>query len=248
VTGVRPVRVVIADDHPMYRFGLIAALSGRDDVEIVGEAADGRELLAVTNQTEPDVVLTDLAMPGLDGAAATAAILAHHPNVAVLVLTMREDSQALFGALRAGARGYLLKGADRAEIIRGILTVACGHAVYGAAVARRISDFLTGRQPDHPSTVFPQLTEREREVLDLVAAGCGNHDIARQLAVAEKTVRNHVSAIIVKLGVRDRAAAVATARDAGLGTPRPASFSDIHGATQPNEMPRTPRENQRAEE
>jgi len=191
-------------------------------VDIVGEAADGQELLAVVDHQQPDVVLTDLAMPGLDGAAAAAAILARHPNIAVLVLTMHEDNQALLGALRAGARGYLLKGADRAEIVRAVLAVAAGEAVYGAAVARRITDFFTGGGlRDYTASAFPELTDREREVLDLVAAGCGNHDIARRLALSEKTVRNHVSAILFKLQVRDRAAVIAKARDAGLGKDHP---------------------------
>jgi DNA-binding NarL/FixJ family response regulator len=226
VTATPPVRVVIADDHPMFRYGLTAAVAAAAEVEIVGQAADGQELLAVVDQTTPDVVLTDLAMPGMDGAAATAAILARHPHIAVLVLTMHEDNQALFSALRAGARGYLLKGADRAEIIRAILAVASGEAVYGAPVARRISDFFTGAQRDYTATVFPALTDRECEVLDLVAAGCGNHDIARRLVLSEKTVRNHVSSIMFKLEVRDRAAAVAKARDAGLGKNRPPGTGD----------------------
>lgn len=217
MTPTRPVRVVIADDHPMFRFGLTAAMAACDEVAVVGEAADGRELLALVDRTCPDVVLTDLAMPNLDGAAATTTILARHPDVAVLVLTMHDDNQALLSALRAGARGYLLKGADRTEIIRAVLAVAAGEAVYGAAVARRLTDFFTGAQRDHGAKVFPDLTDREREILDLVAAGCGNHDIARRLTLSEKTVRNHVSAIIYKLRVRDRAAAVAKARDAGLG-------------------------------
>ena len=217
MTITRPVRVVIADDHPMFRYGLAAALAAPGEVEIVGEAADGRELLAIVDHTLPDVVITDLVMPGLDGAAAATTILARHPDTAVLVLTMHEDNQALFSALRAGARGYLLKGANRSEIIRAVLAVAAGEAVYGAAVARRITDFFTAAHHDYTATAFPDLTDREREVLDLVAAGCGNHDIARRLTLSEKTVRNHVSAIIYKLQVRDRAAAVAKARDAGLG-------------------------------
>jgi DNA-binding NarL/FixJ family response regulator len=212
-----PVRVVIADDHPMFRYGLTAAMAASEEVEIVGEAADGRELLAVTDHTEPDVVLTDLGMPGLDGAAAAKAILARHPNVAVLVLTMHEDNEALFGALRAGARGYLLKGADRAEITRAILAVASGDAVYGGPIAQRITDFFTRTQAEYTANVFPDLTDREREVLNLVAAGYGNHVIAHRLTLREKTVRNYVAAILPKLQVRDRAAAVAKARDAGLG-------------------------------
>jgi DNA-binding NarL/FixJ family response regulator len=213
-----PVRVVVADDHPMFRYGLAAALAGSDEVQIVGEAADGKQLLDVVQHTNPDVVLTDLAMPLLDGAAATKALLDRDPNLAVIVLTMREDNEALFSALRAGARGYLLKGADRTEIIRAVLAVASGEAVYGPAVARRITEFFTGAQRDYAANVFPELTDREREVLALVGAGCGNHDIARRLSLSEKTVRNHVSSIMLKLQVRDRAAAVARARDAGLGT------------------------------
>lgn len=213
----QPVRVVIADDHPMFRYGLTAALAANPEVDVVGEAADGNELLAVVDHTTPDVVLTDLAMPGLDGAAATKVILARHPSVAVLVLTMHEDDEALLGALRAGARGYLIKGADRAEITRAVLAVAAGDAVYGATVARRIAEFFTGAHRDYTAQVFPELTEREREVLDLVATGIGNHEIARRLVLSDKTVRNHVSTIIFKLQVHDRAAAVAKARNAGLG-------------------------------
>ncbi|MFD7817216.1 response regulator [Streptomyces sp. NPDC059785] len=211
------VRVVVADDHPMYRYGLVAALGTGGEVEVVGEAASGDELLAVADRTSPDVVLTDLTMPGLDGVGATRALLARHPGLGVLVVTMHEDDQALFAALRAGARGYLLKDADREEIVRAILALAGGDAVYGGAVARRIVDFFTGAHRDYAARVFPELTEREREVLDLVALGCGNHQIARRLTLAEKTVRNHVSAILYKLQVSDRAAAVARARDAGLG-------------------------------
>ncbi|GLZ29375.1 DNA-binding response regulator [Lentzea sp. NBRC 105346] len=215
----QPVRVVVADDHPMFRYGLTAALTAAPEVDVVGEAAAGEELLAVTERTAPDVVLTDLAMPGMDGATAARRILARHPDIGVVVLTMHEDDELVFGALRAGARGYLLKGADRAEIIRAVLAVAGGDAVYGAAVARRIVDFFTDAQRTYAASAFPELTPRERDVLDLIATGCGNHDIARRLALSDKTVRNHVSTIIFKLQVRDRAAAVAKARDAGLGQP-----------------------------
>ncbi|MEV0521975.1 response regulator transcription factor [Streptomyces sp. NPDC050439] len=214
-----PVRVVFAEDHPVFRYGLTAALSTSDEVEVVGEAARGDELLAVVERTTPHVVLTDLAMPGLDGAAATRAVLARHPHVGVLVLTMHEDDEALFGALRAGARGYLLKGADRTEIVRAILAVASGNAVYGETVAQRITAFFTGAHRDYAAQIFPELTERERQVLELIATGLGNYEIARRLVLSEKTVRNYVSAILVKLGVTNRAAAVAKARDAGLGAP-----------------------------
>lgn len=219
MSSTQPVRVVVADDHPMFRYGLTAALAASTEVEVVGEAADGEELLAVTEHTVPDVVVTDLAMPGLDGAAAIRRILAGHPDISVLVLTMHEEDEPLFGALRAGARGYLLKGADRTDIIRAILAVASGEVIYGAAVARRIMDFFTGAQRNYTAQVFPELTDREREVLSLVARGCGNHDIARRLVLSEKTIRNHVSAITFKLHVRDRAAAIAKARDAGIGNP-----------------------------
>jgi DNA-binding NarL/FixJ family response regulator len=216
-----PVRVVLADDHPMFRFGVAAALNSSPEVEVVGEAADGRELIDVTARTRPDVVLTDLTMPGLDGPAAMEALAAGHPNVAVLVLTMHDDDDAVYAALRAGARGYLLKGAERAEIVRAILAVAAGDAVYGRAVARRIVDALStrGRQTHPPG--LPQLTPRERDVLDLLAAGYRNSDIASQLNLADKTVRNHISAVLLKLQVPDRTAAALKARAAGLGTTHP---------------------------
>jgi DNA-binding NarL/FixJ family response regulator len=214
-----PVRIVIADDHPMFRYGLRAVLAAAAEVEVVGDAADGGELVVLVEQTRPDVVLTDLAMPGLDGATAARQILDRFPGIGVLVLTMHEDDEALFGALRAGARGYLLKGADREEIVRAVLAVAAGDAVYSATVARRIVGFFTSAHQSYTAQVFPELTTREREILDLVAAGLGNHEIARRLVLSEKTVRNNVAAILTKLQLPDRAAAVARARDSGLGTP-----------------------------
>jgi DNA-binding NarL/FixJ family response regulator len=209
------VRVALADDHPMYRFGLRAVLDASPEVEVVGEASDGAELLALVATCSPDVVLTDLSMPRMTGAAAIDELTRRHPGVGVLVLTMHEDDASLFGALRAGARGYLLKGADREEIVRAVLTVADGDAVYGGAVARRVIDSLSGAGARAP--VFPELTGREREVLELLAAGLRTFQIARRLTLSEKTVRNHVSAVLTKLQVPDRAAAVARARDAGLG-------------------------------
>jgi len=212
-----PVRVVLADDHPMFRYGLRAILASAQEIDVIGDAADGDALVALVDRECPDVVLTDLAMPGLDGATATGRIIAGHPEIGVLVLTMHEDDEALFAALRAGARGYLLKDADRDDIVRAVLAVAAGEAVYGAAVARRIVDFFTGAQQRYAAQVFPELTAREREVLNLVATGCGNHEIARRLVLSEKTVRNHVATTLAKLQAPDRAAAVAKARDAGLG-------------------------------
>jgi DNA-binding NarL/FixJ family response regulator len=209
------VRVVLADDHPMYRFGLRAVLDASPEVEVVGEAADGAELLALVARCAPDVVLTDLSMPKLSGAAAIDALTHRHPGLGVLVLTMHEDEASLFGALRAGARGYLLKGADRAEIVRAVLAVAGGDAVYGGAIARRVVDSLTGADSRAPA--FPELTGREREVLELLTAGLPTSQIARRLTLSDKTVRNHVSAVLTKLQVPDRTAAVTRAREAGLG-------------------------------
>ena len=212
-----PVRVVVADDHPMYRYGLGAVLATSDAIDVVAEAASGDELVRLVDRETPDVVLTDLAMPGLDGAAATARILHGHPGTAVLVLTMHHDDEALFSALRAGARGYLLKDADGDDIIHAVLAVADGEAVFGAAVADRIVGFFTDAHRDYTAAVFPQLTARERDVLHHLAAGRGNHEIARRLVLSEKTVRNHVGSILTKIQAPSRAAAVALARDAGLG-------------------------------
>jgi DNA-binding NarL/FixJ family response regulator len=165
--------------------------------------------------TAPDVVLTDLAMPGLSGVSATEMLLARHPSIGVLVLTMHDDDESLFAALRAGARGYLLKGVDVAELVRAVLTVAAGQAVYGAGVAQRVVDSLRGRRSVGPA--FPDLTPRERDVLALLATGARNSEIARELGLTEKTVRNNVSAILLKLGTADRTGAALKAREAGLG-------------------------------
>jgi DNA-binding NarL/FixJ family response regulator len=208
------VRVVVADDHPMVRYGIAAVLADVDSVALVGEAADGDELLAVVRREKPDVVLTDLSMPGRSGLEAIAALRASDPEVGVLVLTMHADDDTVLAALRAGAKGYLIKGADRAELVRAIEAVAAGDAVYGAPVAHRIVALLTGA-PERET--FPELTEREREVLDLLAAGLRNHAIADRLGLSEKTVRNHVSNVLLKLQVPDRTAAALKAREAGLG-------------------------------
>ena len=207
------VRVVVADDHPMVRYGIAAVLEAVDEVELVGEAADGDELLTVVRREEPDVVLTDLSMPGRSGVEAIRALVRDHPDVATLVLTMHADDASVLAALRAGARGYLIKGADRAELVRAIVTVAAGDAVYGAPVAGRIVDLLSGVGA---TTTFPELTDRERDVLRLMSAGLRNHAIAERLGLSEKTVRNHVSNVLLKLQVPDRTAAALKARDAGL--------------------------------
>ena len=211
------VRVVVADDHPLYRFGLRAALDAEDGVEVVAEAATGRELLDLAARHRPDVVVTDVSMPDLDGVAATRELRGLLPGVAVLVVTMHEDDATVRAALRAGAAGYLVKGADRGELARAVRTVAGGGAVYGPGVAGRIADFFTAPADDYAERVFPQLTPRERDVLDLVARGLGNNAVAARLQLSEKTVRNVLASVLVKLQVPDRAAAIAVARDAGLG-------------------------------
>jgi DNA-binding NarL/FixJ family response regulator len=212
-----PIRIVVADDHPMVRYGIAAVLSDVGSVEIVGEAADGKELLTVVASTQPDVVLTDLAMPEMDGVAAITRLHAAYPEIAVLVLTMHADDESVFAALRAGARGYLIKGADGAELVRAIQTVAAGDAVYGTAVANRIIAYFTGAPGAPAPKAFPELTDREREVLNLMASGLRNRAIAERLGLSEKTVRNHVSAVLLKLQVPDRTAAAIKAREAGLG-------------------------------
>jgi DNA-binding NarL/FixJ family response regulator len=212
------VRIVLADDHPMYRFGLNAILGQAEDIEVVATVGNGDDLLRAAAEHDPDVVITDLTMPDLDGVRATGALRAAHPDLPVLVLTMHEDDEHVFAALRAGARGYLVKGADGAEILGAVRTVASGGAVYGGSVARRIVAFYSGGQDESPTArAFPELTPREREVLELLAVGCRNHEIARRLAMSEKTVRNHVSQILTKLQVPDRTAAALKARETGMG-------------------------------
>jgi len=209
------IRVVVADDHPMVRYGITAVLADVPNVEVVGEAANGQALQAVVAKSSPDVVLTDLAMPVMDGIAAIGRLRITRPDLPVLVLTMHEDDESVLAALRAGARGYVVKGADRAELIRAIESVAAGDAVYGKSVANRIVGLLSGAATE--AAAFPELTSREREVLDLIAAGLRNRAIAERLGVAEKTVRNAVSSVLVKLQVEDRTSAAVRAREAGLG-------------------------------
>jgi DNA-binding NarL/FixJ family response regulator len=215
------VRVVVADDHPMYRYGLAAVLAQHEGIDVVASVDDGDALIRSVDEHDPDVVITDLTMPNLDGVAVTARLLATRPDLAILVLTMHEDDEHVFAALRAGARGYLVKGADGAEIVRAVQSVASGDATYGGTVARRIVAFFAGERTETPSArAFPDLTPRERDVLELLAAGCRNREIARRLGVSEKTVRNHVSQVLLKLHVPDRTAAALKARAAGVGQRR----------------------------
>ena len=213
-----PIRVLIADDHPMMRDGLRALISSLPDMKVVGEAADGAAAQRETQLTRPDVVIMDLRMPGTNGVEATRAILGSMPGTRVLVLTMFEDDDSVFAAMRAGACGYLLKGAQQDEITRAIRSVANGQAIFGPTVARRIIDFFAGATPTTAATPpFPELTGREREVLEQIANGRSNSAIARQLVISPKTVSNHISSIFTKLQVADRAEAIVRARRAGLG-------------------------------
>ena len=215
--GYPALRAVVADDHPVFRDGLVLVLRERG-IEVVAEAADGQGALDAVAAHQPDVVLMDLAMPGVGGIEATRRLTAGHPDVAVLVLTMSEDDDSLFAALRAGASGYLLKEAAADDIARATLTVARGGTVLGARVSARVLDAVRARPLPASAGPFPRLTDREREVLDLVARGYPNARVAHHLGVSEKTVRNHVSAILAKLPAATRAEAVALARDNGLGT------------------------------
>jgi DNA-binding NarL/FixJ family response regulator len=217
-----PVRVVVADDHPIVRDGLRALFESVPGIELIGEAASGREAVRAAVTQRPDVLIMDLRMPDLDGISATMDIARAAPEVAILVLTMFDDDESVFAAMRAGARGYLVKGASQDDISRAIAAVASGGAVFGPGVARRVLDYFTApvRRTDDP---FPQLTSREREVLDLIATGLSNTIIAARLALATKTVGNHISAIFTKLQVATRAEAIVRARDAGLGRTAPRS-------------------------
>lgn len=211
-----PIHVLIADDHTLFREGLRALLDSVGDTEVVGEAATGDEAIAQAAELQPDVILMDIQMPGVNGIEATRRILRTSPHIGVIVVTMFEDDASVFAAMRAGARGYVLKGADQEEVLRVIRAVVRGEALFGPAIADRLINFFSRPRPVS-SEVFPELTDREREVLDLIAQGYDNATIAQQLVISPKTVRNHVSNIFSKLQVADRAEAIIRAREAGLG-------------------------------
>jgi DNA-binding NarL/FixJ family response regulator len=210
-----PYKVVAADDHPMIREGLRAVLATLPDFELVAEAGTGDEAIEAVAATGADIVIMDLHMPGIDGAEATRRILTRNPNVRILVLTMFDNDEMLVAGLRAGARGYLVKGANHAEIAGALRSVAAGEAVFGKGVADQVLDRLSGRVTD--IRPFPQLTTREFEILDLLASGLGTRDIARKVFLTDKTVRNYIAIILTKLEVPDRAQAIVAAQRAGLG-------------------------------
>ncbi len=209
------MRVLIVDDHPLFRDGLRGLLESVGDMEVCGEAASGEEAVSRSLELQPDVVLMDLNMPGWDGIEATRRIVLDSPRANVLVVTMYEDDESVFSALRAGARGYVLKGASQAETLRAIRAVGNGEAIFGPGIASRVMRYFASGF-SAPAAVFPELTERETEILRLIAQGRTNEDIAEALVLSLKTVRNHVSNICGKLQVADRAQAVIRAREAGL--------------------------------
>ena len=209
-----PIRVLIVDDHPIFRDGLQSALDGIDEIVVVGSADSGEQALTTAGEIQPDVVLMDLNMPGMGGIEATRRLTAT-AHIAVLALTMQSDEESVFAAVRAGASGYLLEGADRKDVVRAVVGVAADEAVFGPTIAKRMLAFFTGTPA--MTAPFPELTEREREILDLVAQGMGNQAISRTLSLAPKTVRNNVSTILGKLHATDRGEAITQARRHGLG-------------------------------
>ena len=211
------IQIIVADDHTLFRDGLIALLNSVPDLQVIGQSATGRDAVRQADELQPDVVLMDIQMPGINGIDATRRIVNTSPHIGVIVVTMFEDNDSVFAAMRAGARGYVLKGADQDEMLRTIRAVARGEALFGPAIAARLVEFFASTKPGLSPDVFPELTDRERQVLDLVAQGKNNNTIAGELYISLKTVRNHVSNIFSKLQVADRAGAIIKARDAGMG-------------------------------
>ena len=213
---MEPLRVLIADDHPLFRHGIHEFLNLAPDMEVVGEATSGEEATTQAEALHPDVILMDVNMPGVNGIEATRRILHDSPHIRILVVTMFEDDGTVFAALRAGARGYILKDAQKEEILRAIQAVGNGEAIFSSTIATRLIDFFATRPSALPKEMFPSLTEREREILQLIARGRSNADIARELSLSPKTVYNYVSNILSKLQVADRAQAIIRAREAGM--------------------------------
>lgn len=208
--------VLIVDDHPLFRKGMRALLESMPDIEVIGEAISGKEAVEMATALQPDVVLMDLQMPEGGGLAAIRELSKTSPNIRILVVTLFEDDESVFAALRAGARGYILKDADEEEMMRAIRAVGEGEAIFSPAIASRLMDYFAASRSLIPQEVFPELTEREREILTLIARGKTNAAIAAELTISLKTVRNHVSNIYSKLQVADRTQAAIRAREAGL--------------------------------
>ncbi len=210
------IRVLLADDHMLFREGLRSLLT-TTDIDVVGEAATGQDAVVMAEQLQPDIVLMDIQMPGMNGIEATRRIVRTSPHIGVVVVTMFDDDDSVFAAMRTGARGYVLKGAGQAEMVRTIQAAARGEALFGPAIAGRLMSYFQQPRQQATADLFPELTSRELEVLALIAQGDNNETISRQLAISNKTVRNHVSNIFSKLQVADRAEAIIRARDAGMG-------------------------------
>src|SRR5712691_6971945 len=216
---MEPIRILIADDHPLFRDGLRVLLESVPDMQVIGEATTGNEVMAQATALQPDVILMDIKMPGLNGIEATRRVLQTSPHIRILILTMFEDDESVFAAIRAGARGYLLKGAVQEEILRAIRAVNHGEAIFGPVVAERLMHYFGSTRPiakSGPAQFFPELTEREYEILTQIAQRKSNADIAARLVLSPKTVRNHVSNILSKLQVADRTEAMHAAWTAGL--------------------------------
>jgi DNA-binding NarL/FixJ family response regulator len=216
-----PTRVLIADDHHLFRYGLKTMLARAGGFEVVGETASGEGAVKKAAELEPDIVLMDIQMPNMNGIEATRRVVEANPAVGVVMLTMFGDDDSVFAAMRAGARGYVLKGADAEEVLMVVGAVAAGEAHFGPEIAKRLMGFFSAPKPSPPLEAFPELTAREVEVLDLIARGRSNAEIAGRLYVSPKTVRNHISSIFTKLQVADRAHAIVRAREAGLGRDNP---------------------------
>jgi len=210
------IRILIVDDHKAFRDGLRAMLLAAPDVEVVGEAEDGAQAVELALTSQPDIVLMDLQMPAMNGVDATRRIVYTSPHIGVIMLTMFEDDDSVFSAMRAGARGYLLKGALKAEVLHAVRGVAAGEAIFGSGLARRMMNYFAAAKPADPADSLPELTEREVEILQLLTQHLTNQEIADRLAISLKTARNHVSNILSKLQVADRAAAIVRAREAGM--------------------------------
>jgi DNA-binding NarL/FixJ family response regulator len=211
------IRILLADDHRLFREGLKVLLASIPNMEIVAEAATGEDVIELAEAFAPEVILMDIQMPMVNGLEATRRILAKSPHIGILMLTMFDDDESVFMAMRAGARGYILKGADQEELLRAVRAVASGEALFSPSIATRLINFFKTSHQAMPVNAFPELTERELEVLKLIATGMSNSEIARRLELSGKTVRNYISNIFSKLQVVDRAEAIIKARDAGLG-------------------------------
>jgi len=213
---MEPIQVLLADDHTLFRSGLQALLSLFPDIQVVGEASTGDEAISKSEILQPDIILMDIQMPGVNGIEATRRISYTSPNIGIIIVTMFEDDDSVFSAMRAGARGYILKESDKEEVLRAIRAVASGEAIFSPAIAKRMVSFFS-RPLQEPGQLFPELTKREREILDLIARGENNAGISQRLVLSPHTVRNHISNIFSKLQIADRAEAIIRAREAGLG-------------------------------